>query len=270
MGIFDGVLLVTDVDGTLLNRRSELTAPVRVALASFVERGGRFTIATGRSFAGFAVLRSSVPLNAPVILSNGAYIYDYASENVLHAQWLSGPYEETLADILKTFPGLGTELHWPDRVVIMNRNRWQEAHMASVKCVHKIVGNPEEAPPPWLKLLFVDRHETLRAVAEYATTRYSGHFTFFFSSENMLEMQNNGVDKAEGVRALAKNLCLDPKNVYTAGDAGNDLGMLRAFPSFAPVSGTAEARAAANYVVPSCDDHALASAVKILEGIYGA
>jgi Cof subfamily protein (haloacid dehalogenase superfamily) len=268
LGIFDGVLLAADIDGTLLNSRSELTAPVSAALTSFVRRGGRFTVATGRSFAGFAALRPSVPLNAPAVLSNGAYIYDYDAESVLRAEWLSGPFEEALDDILRTFPGLGTELHWPDRVAIMNFNRWNEAHMTSVRCAHQAIQNYGETPPPWLKILFVDEHEVLRAVAGYAKARYGRDFSFFFSAGNLLEMQNTGIDKAEGVRALTEALSLNPKDVYTAGDAGNDLGMLRAFTSFAPASGTEEARAAADRIIPSCDEHALAAAIRLLEERY--
>ncbi len=268
MGIFDGVLLAVDVDGTLLNHQSELTAPVRAALTSFVERGGLFTVATGRSFAGFSALRPSVPLNAPAILSNGAYIYDYASESVKHARWLSGPFEEALHDILTAFPGLGTELHWPDRVAIMNYNRWNEAHMTSVRCNYQAIRDPGETPPPWLKLLFVDEHEVLREVSNYAVPKYGQYFSFFFSGSHLLEMQNCGVDKAEGVKALVDLLSLDPWNVYTAGDAGNDLGMMRAYTSFAPASGTEEARAAADFVVDSCENHAVADMIRILEERY--
>jgi Cof subfamily protein (haloacid dehalogenase superfamily) len=269
LGIFDGVLLAADIDGTLLNRKHELTAPVRAALESFTARGGLFTVATGRSFAGFAALRPLVPLNAPVILSNGAYIYDYAVGRELHTEWLSGPFEEALHDIQARFPGLGTELHWPGRVAVMNYNRWNEVHMTSVRCTFDEIKDPSDAPPPWLKLLFVDEHETLKEVAGYAISRYKEHFSFVFSAKCLLEMQNAGVNKAVGVKMLAEMLSLDEKNVYTAGDAGNDLGMLRAYESFAPASGTAEARAAASHTVPSCDEDAMAAVVAFLEQRYG-
>ena len=269
MGIFDGVLLASDVDGTLLNKKHELTAPVRAALASFCKRGGLFTIATGRSFMGFAALRPSVPLNAPVILSNGAYIYDYAAGRELHAQWLSGPLEEVLADIRARFPGLGTELHWPGRACVIDRNRWNDLHMESVRCQFEEIEDPSQAPPPWLKLLFVDEHETLRAVADYASSRYGEHFSYTFSASCLLEMQNAGVDKAAGVTMLKDLLSLDPQNVYTVGDAGNDLGMLRAYESFAPASGKEEARIAATHVVPGCDEDAMAAVVAFLEERYG-
>jgi len=270
MGIFDGVLLAADVDGTLINSCGKVTDPVREALLSFCGRGGRFTVATGRSFAGFAALRPAIPLNAPAILSNGAYIYDYETQTVLHSEWLSGPYREAVADIRAAFPSIGTELHWPDHVCILNYNKWNELHMDAVQCQFKRIDTLDLAPGSWLKALFVDENALLRQVAAYAAPKYAGVFSFFFSTECMLEMQNAGVDKAGGVHTLAELLSIDPAHVYTAGDAGNDLGMLRSFTSFAPVSATPEARAAATHIVPSNDDHAIAAAVRLLEKIYGS
>jgi Cof subfamily protein (haloacid dehalogenase superfamily) len=269
LGIFDGVLLATDIDGTLLNRKHELTAPVRAALDSFTARGGLFTVATGRSLAGFAALRSLMPLSAPAILSNGAYIYDYHVGREVYAKWLSGPFEEAITDIRARFPGLGTELHRPDRVWIMDYNRWTELHMTAVKCSCEKIARLDEAPQPWLKALFAEEMKVLRPVAAYAIPRWGEHFNFFHSSSIMLEMQNTGIDKAEGVQTLAEMYSLDLKNVYTAGDAGNDIGMLRAFESFAPASATEEARAAATHIVPGQDEDAIAAVVRMLEERYG-
>lgn len=268
MGIFDGVLLATDVDGTLLNSKSELTENVRTALTFFVSEGGLFTVATGRSLTGFTALRPSLPLSAPAIMSNGAYIYDYATERELHAEWLTGPFEAVLDDIRQTFPGLGTELHWPDRVCIMDFNHWNDVHMKAVKSPYELIKDPADAPPPWFKLLFVDEHETLRAVADYAEPKYKAQFSFFFSAPCLLEVQNAGVDKANGVRKLAELLSLVPKHIYTAGDAGNDLGMLRAYESFAPASASEEALAAATHTVPGCDEDAIAEVIDFLKKRY--
>ncbi|MCL2002655.1 MAG: HAD-IIB family hydrolase [Oscillospiraceae bacterium] len=269
MGVFDGVLLASDIDGTLLNHRHEMTAPVKSALESFVARGGLFTVATGRSLAGTAVLRPLLPLTAPAVLSNGAYIYDYQAGRELHAEWLAGPFEEALADIRARFPGLGTELHRPDRVWILDYNRWNEVHMNAVRCVCEKIGDLRQAPAPWLKILLVDEPETLQAVAAYAVPKWGETFSFLFSAPCLLEMQNAGVDKAAGVQTLARMLRVERQNIYTVGDAGNDLGMLRAFESFAPASATAEARAAATRIVPGCDQDALAAVVRFLEERYG-
>lgn len=48
MGIFDGYLLVSDMDGTLLNSNGKLSEENKKAIEYFVDNGGQFTLATGR------------------------------------------------------------------------------------------------------------------------------------------------------------------------------------------------------------------------------
>ena len=49
MAKFDGVLLASDMDYTLLNSKGELSPESRKSISYFMENGGLFTIATGRS-----------------------------------------------------------------------------------------------------------------------------------------------------------------------------------------------------------------------------
>ena len=48
MGIFDGVLLVSDFDDTLVDRKKRLPERTKTALSRFVAQGGKFTLASGR------------------------------------------------------------------------------------------------------------------------------------------------------------------------------------------------------------------------------
>ena len=48
MGRFDGVMILTDMDGTLLDSQSRLSPENRDAILQFIAQGGRFSVATGR------------------------------------------------------------------------------------------------------------------------------------------------------------------------------------------------------------------------------
>ena len=83
MGKFDGVLLASDFDNTLLYTEDALRTggPVpplpernREALDYFIREGGAFSIATGRALAAFARYADMVPMNAPGVVCNGAAI----------------------------------------------------------------------------------------------------------------------------------------------------------------------------------------------------
>ena len=51
MGKFDGWLIATDLDGTLINRDGAIPQRNLDAIRTFQDEGGLFTIATGRSLA---------------------------------------------------------------------------------------------------------------------------------------------------------------------------------------------------------------------------
>ena len=92
MGKFDGLLLVSDFDNTLVYTEEALQKCVdmppvsdknRAALEYFMAGGGRFAIATGRALAAFQVLAPDLPINTPCVICNGAALYDFAQGEYL-------------------------------------------------------------------------------------------------------------------------------------------------------------------------------------------
>ena len=97
MGRFDGVLLASDFDNTLIYTedamlRGEPIPPLpernRQALAYFMSEGGRFAISTGRALAAFEKYAPQVPMNAPGVICNGAALYDFEGEEYLFTAML--------------------------------------------------------------------------------------------------------------------------------------------------------------------------------------
>ena len=76
MGKFDGILLASDMDGTLLNDQREIGSATIEALNYFTQNGGRFALATGRTRPATAAYRPLLPCNAPGVYLNGAIICD--------------------------------------------------------------------------------------------------------------------------------------------------------------------------------------------------
>ena len=132
MGKFDGVLLASDFDNTLLYTEDALRtgAPVppllgrdRKALEYFMARGGRFAIATGRALAAFINFADAVPMNAPGVVCNGAAIYDFAKGEYLETAMLDAAARErgqavldrTLKEtkVVQTMDTLSCQLYLP-------------------------------------------------------------------------------------------------------------------------------------------------------------
>lgn len=69
-------LYISDLDGTLLDRRAQLSARSTVLLTELLRDEAAFTCATARSLASVRPILSGIQLRLPVILMNGVCIYD--------------------------------------------------------------------------------------------------------------------------------------------------------------------------------------------------
>ena len=83
MAKFDGLLLCTDLDDTLLTDDKRVSEENIAALQYFMENGGLFTFATGRVPEGARLMLQYIVPNAPMVCFNGGAIYDYASEKFI-------------------------------------------------------------------------------------------------------------------------------------------------------------------------------------------
>lgn len=81
-------LLVTDLDGTLLDARQQVPPANRAALARFRQAGGRVVLATGRIEAATEVFIRELGIVEPCILYNGARIVDPVSGEALSSRQL--------------------------------------------------------------------------------------------------------------------------------------------------------------------------------------
>jgi len=72
-------LYISDLDGTLLNNKPELSLFSRERLQALIADGLHFTVASARSVNSIRSLLGELKLTLPVISFNGAYISDLAS-----------------------------------------------------------------------------------------------------------------------------------------------------------------------------------------------
>ena len=108
-------LLVTDVDGTLLDHTGTVPARNREAIAAFMQAGGGFCIASGRSRLSVQCLleRIHLSVNRPCVLINGAMLYDYNTARVASLTPLPPVAERFMQQVLREFPYVGPKFLCP-------------------------------------------------------------------------------------------------------------------------------------------------------------
>ena len=98
MQSLENTMLITDLDGTLLPASKEISVADAAAISQFRAKGGKFAIATGRTLQAAQRYLKKLQPNIPVILFNGAAIYDPVAEKWLYTGELPPEAAASAAD----------------------------------------------------------------------------------------------------------------------------------------------------------------------------
>lgn len=268
MGKFDHVLLASDFDDTLYNSAREVSKENIAAIEYLIAEGGYFTVSTGRAHRTFTPYAGAAPINAPVILSNGAVLWDYTADKLVCESPLPATAAEDLAALSREMPQVGIEVYHGDEVFIQNPNEHTARHVEKVGTdwTEKAL---LDAPQPWSKAVLQAERPVLEQAQTFLLTRWGDRYEVIFSNDVLLECTAKGATKGGAVLKLAELLGVAHKDVYCVGDNQNDLPMLTvsAIP-FAPANCADLVRETNPRIVRHCDDHAIAHVIEILDGMY--
>jgi Cof subfamily protein (haloacid dehalogenase superfamily) len=268
VGKFTGVLLVTDLDGTLLDDSHQISPGNKAAIDRFIQQGGSFTLATGRSKLGIRTLLKSLQVNAPVILCNGAMLVDIHTDTILEARMLSDPGRLMAQTILDKYPKIGIEILTDKEKYCINRGLAIQAHFDFVQYWGIDIEKPSEAPGPWVKILVVDLPLILREVGDWLITDYGTKFEICFSNSTLLELQDFGLTKGLALDSLMKALNIPSERTYCCGDQQNDLTMLQAAHGWVPSNAIPECKGIAEGIGPDHSEDFIAFVIDRLDEIY--
>lgn len=270
MGKFDGVLFVSDYDDTLYNSDLTVAEADHAALRYFTREGGTFTVATGRAHRTFTpqIEKERLSFGAPVVLSNGAAIYDYAADRYVIRTKLEQETPARLTELCAAVPELGFEAYHGEDIYVHNPNEVTRIHLSRVGVPY--TERPiADMPTPWNKVIFEQEYDVLERVQQYVLDRWGDSYEVIFSNRYLLEMTHKDSNKGTMVARIRDMLGIDPGHVYCIGDNLNDLPMLKlsAIP-FAPGNCAQGLKDWGARVLCTCDEHAVAQAIEILDGLY--
>ena len=268
MGKFDGLLLVSDFDDTLYDSHHRVPERNLKALDYFRRQGGRFTVATGRAHRTFSPHVHLVPIDVPVVLSNGSALYDFHQGRMLVQTLLSPTAPQDFGALMDAFPSLGIETYHDEDIFVYNPNPITVAHMKKVGTDYE-VRPVSQMPVPWTKAILQQDHPLLLEVQRWLLERYGHLYEAIFSNAVLLECTARTASKGGMVLKLAQLLGVERKDIYCVGDNQNDIPMLAvsAIP-FAPANCAQEVKDSGATVLKSCEEDCIAQIVGILDMRY--
>ena len=262
--IFDGYLMVSDMDGTLLNSEKKISEGNLEAIKYFVENGGQFTVATGRMVQSVGNFIDEMRIKLPTILHNGAKIYDFMEDNIIAEHSIEEYRKEIIKKVKKDYPNIGIEIFSDEVVYIYQRCELTKRYD---KYNYNIVYDlPNEVwDKPWIKVLLIgDEKELDKLEMEYKENYDNGNA--FRSGSNYFDIVANGISKGMALEELIEEYSFDKTKVIAIGDNMNDIEMLEvAEYGFYIEGGAKRALERAKLVAPSNDDDPIKYVVNWIE-----
>ena len=267
MGKFDGLLICTDLDGTLLGSDRKISKENIEAIEYFKSEGGLFTFITGRMPCLVDDIYNAIKPNAPFGCINGGGIYDGIAKKYIMTVEMAPSVLTLVAHVYENMPGIGIQLNTFDEIYFCHNNQAMENF-------RKITGYPNlerhysEIHKPLAKIVFGDlRTEEIKKLEELLRAHpLSSEFDLISSEETLFEILPKGISKGSVLPILAKHLGIDISRTVAIGDYDNDVSMLRtAGLGFAVANASEAAKAAADRITVSNDDHAIRHIIYELE-----
>ncbi|MEU9264682.1 Cof-type HAD-IIB family hydrolase [Streptomyces sp. NPDC048251] len=269
VGPVDIRLIVTDMDGTLLDDDKKVPEGLWETLARLRERGVLFTPASGRQYATLAAEFAEVAEGMVFIAENGTYVVRDGEE--LSSDPLA---PGVVARVMEAVRGLTSDGVDVGAVVCGKRSayveRADEAFLAEVGRYyvrHRVVEDVTAVDDDIIKVALFDfgsvERTTAPALAPFARTHQ-----VVVSGEHWVDIMNRTANKGAALRALQRELGITPAQTMVFGDYLNDLEMLDAADwSFAMANAHPEVVRRARHLAPSNNDNGVLRTVTRLLGL---
>ena len=265
MGKFDGILICTDLDGTLLRKDKTISQENLSAIEYFKSVGGYFTFITGRMPYYAMDTCNAIKPNVPFGAVNGGGIYDHVAKEYIWTRELPKSVFPLIQHIEKTFPAVGIHANAFNRTYFTRYNAVIRRFRAIVN-LPDLVCHYSQVEEPIAKIIFgIETEEEMQAVQKAITAHpLAGEFDFIRSERTLLEILPKGIHKGVAINKLAEYLGTD--KTVAIGDYNNDISMFQAAKiGVAVANACPEALAAADYVTVSNEQHAIARVIADLE-----
>lgn len=249
------VIILSDMDGTLLNGAKKITDTDRAAIERFTALGGRFTVATGRTIQSFVQYLEMIDLPYPVIMYNGAAIHDFSADKTLCTHPLPLECRSITEAILDEMPDIGGEVLRTDGTYVYRNNDYQKLHTKLCNIVPDYVELRDIEEGGWLKVLFAMSPEDMDYFGVMLKHNSWDNVSFVRSADMFWEMLPNGVSKGSALTEYRSLPGFEDFTFVSVGDFDNDIEMIQAADLGAcPANAEESVKAAADLVLKNTNE----------------
>ncbi|HCI29917.1 MAG TPA: HAD family hydrolase [Fervidobacterium sp.] len=267
-------LIVTDLDGTLLNDEKHIPRENILVLKEAMERGIHVSIATGRNFHSAKEYIAELGLDVPVIFQNGAFIYQWMENKVIYQTALdkqialkviegarnAGLFYILYADFLDEKDMYIDVEYKGSFSAYLRHNSWR---LNVVEDVTKYMSNGKSLA----EIALVGYEEIILRTLENSLNGFKDQTSVVKNNvvgdETFYEVFGPNSSKEHAMRFLFEHFKVKPEETMFLGDSYNDIGLLRmvGYPVVMD-NGSDDVKQYGKYITKSNNDAGVAYAVR--------
>ncbi|SEC68096.1 HAD family hydrolase [Paenibacillus sp. GP183] len=246
-------LLVSDLDGTLLDHTKKVSLRDREALTEAARQGLAICLASGRMHSEITQVMNEIGFAAYSVSQNGAFIH-LKDGRLLQSKSFVPELAVKIFDIAKPY----------DLVkLICNEDGNHITHLTEASdriqtrmfepfIVYPMAEEALTRDLPAAKFSFFGEMEILQQVRTELNTLLGDQLTMYVSDHDCLDIMPLHVSKGDSLPLLLESIGLQADEIACIGDSFNDVSMFGITPhSFAMASAHPDVKKAANYQVHS-------------------
>jgi Cof subfamily protein (haloacid dehalogenase superfamily) len=258
-------LVALDLDGTLLDLHGHLPPGHRHAVTDLRRLGARVAIVTGRPLLTARAIHRDLGLDSPIACFNGGWV-GWTGGRCLWASWLpAAAVRATVAAVagieasVCAYPDADTWIM--DRTVAHTRG-WAERYGCRIRIDAAAFAAWDR---PSLKIMVPAAPALIPGLLLRLRDRLGAGCEIVASQDDRIEIMPPGITKAVGLARLAAHYRIPQACVWAAGDADNDLEMVR-WAGHGCIMGAAtpRLRAVARHRLPSARERGLCALVPLV------
>jgi len=257
-----GMLIATDLDGTLVPKDSMTVPPFTARVLRDVDEAGvPVVFTTGRPLRWVEPLREHIGAHGIAIVSNGAFTYDLHTDRAGRVHGIDPASGlEVAGRITRALPSAQLALEFPDGIRVT-----PEFARASQRDGAPCGDLPSLWTEPAIKLLVRDASVDGDELRDVVTAVVGEDATVTWSIPGLIEISAPGITKAHALQALCAERGIDASGVVAFGDMPNDIPMLAWAGTACAVDNAHESvRRIADHVIPSVHDEGVAHTLAAL------
>jgi len=258
-------VIVIDLDGTLLNSEHIMTNRTRDTIQRAIAAGKKIILATGKTRASAESVIAALNLTTPGVFVQGLVTYN--ADGSIRTQQVLDP--QATRRVIQYAEASGAE------VLAYSGNRLLAKHNEAPFDILEAYNEPavEVVGPlvnilgqiPIHKLIIFERSKRKLRALRWQLNQQVGEAISFTRTavHDQLEVLPKNASKGGGVRALLRELAVEPGHVMAIGDAENDVELLKFAGLSVAMENAHEAlKAVADVITSSNDDDGVAEAIE--------